>query len=63
VLEEFTRNRTTILITHRPSTIALAHRVVVMDLGRIVDVGTPNELAGRCELYRRLCLSGYRESA
>ena len=41
VLEEFTRNRTTILITHRPSTIALADRVVVMDKGRIVDVGTP----------------------
>ena len=63
VLEEFTRNRTTFLITHRPSTIALADRVVVMDMGQIVDVGTPNELAGRCELYRRLCLSAYRESA
>jgi len=63
VLEEFTRDRTTLLITHRPSTIALADRVVVMDMGQILDVGTPNELAGRCELYRRLCLSAYRESA
>lgn len=63
VLEEFTRNRTTLLITHRPSTIALADRVVVMEMGRILDVGTPNELAGRCELYRRLCLTDYRESA
>ncbi len=63
VLEEFTRNRTTFLITHRPSTIALADRVLVMDRGQILDLGTPNELAGRCELYRRLCLSGYRESA
>ncbi len=63
VLEEFTRNRTTLLITHRPSTIALADRVVVMDKGCIVDVGTPNELAGRCDMYRRLCLSGYHESA
>jgi ATP-binding cassette subfamily B protein/subfamily B ATP-binding cassette protein MsbA len=63
VLEEFTRNRTTFLITHRPSTIALADRVVVMDMGQIIDVGTPDELAGRCELYCRLCLSGYRESA
>jgi len=63
VLEEFTRNRTTLLITHRPSTIALADRVLVMDRGQIVDVGPPNELADRCELYRRLCLGGYRESA
>jgi ATP-binding cassette subfamily B protein/subfamily B ATP-binding cassette protein MsbA len=63
VLEEFTRNRTTILITHRPSTIALADRVLVMERGQIVDLGTPSELAERCELYCRLCLSGYRESA
>jgi ATP-binding cassette subfamily B protein/subfamily B ATP-binding cassette protein MsbA len=63
VLEEFTRGRTTLLITHRPSTIALADRVVVMDLGRIVDVGTPVELAERCGLYRRLCVVEYRESA
>jgi ATP-binding cassette subfamily B protein/subfamily B ATP-binding cassette protein MsbA len=63
VLEEFTRDRTTLLITHRPSTIALADRVVVMDGGRIVDVGTPAELAERCPLYRRLCVVEYRESA
>jgi ABC-type multidrug transport system fused ATPase/permease subunit len=63
VLEEFTRDRTTLLITHRPSTIALADRVVVMDLGRIIDVGTPAELGSRCELYRRLCVVEYRESA
>jgi ATP-binding cassette subfamily B protein/subfamily B ATP-binding cassette protein MsbA len=63
VLETFTRDRTTILITHRPSTISLADRVVVMDQGLILDVGTPSELAGRCDLYRRLCHAGYRESA
>jgi hypothetical protein len=34
-----------------------------MDKGQIVDVGTPNELAGRCDLYRRLCMTGYHESA
>ncbi|MGD9637191.1 MAG: ABC transporter ATP-binding protein [Pirellulales bacterium] len=63
VLEEFIRNRTTLLITHRASTIALADRVLVMDLGRVVDHGTPSELAERCDLYRRLCVNSYQESA
>ena len=63
VLEDFIRNRTTFLITHRVSAIALADRVVVMEKGRILDVGKPNELSARCELYRRLCHTGYRESA
>lgn len=63
VLEEFIRNRTTLLITHRASTIALADRVLIMDLGRVVDLGTPSELAERCDLYRRLCVNTYQESA
>ncbi|MCB5911999.1 ABC transporter ATP-binding protein [Streptomyces pinistramenti] len=46
--------RTTLLIAHRASTLALADRVAVLDGGRLVDVGTQAELAGRCALYRRL---------
>ncbi len=54
VLEDFVRDRTTIIVTHRLAALALADRTVVMEAGRILDVGTHQELIGRCELYQRL---------
>ncbi len=53
-LERFVQGRTVFVIAHRLSTLALARRIVVMDDGRLVDVGAHRELVGRCEVYRRL---------
>ncbi|WP_346056373.1 MULTISPECIES: ABC transporter ATP-binding protein [Amycolatopsis] len=53
-LRAVTASRTTLLIAHRRSTLALADRIAVLDAGRVVDVGTAEELEERCELFREL---------
>jgi ATP-binding cassette subfamily B protein len=53
-LRAVTAQRTTLLIAHRRSSLALAHRIAVLDGGRVVDVGTQAELTARCTLFRAL---------
>jgi ATP-binding cassette subfamily B protein len=53
-LAEVMAGRTTLIIAHRPATIALADRVVLLDGGRIVAQGTHAELCAGCERYREI---------
>jgi len=59
-LADVMRNRTTILISHRVSTVKNAHRIVVLSHGKIVETGTHSELQERggyyAELYQKQLL-------
>jgi ATP-binding cassette subfamily B protein len=53
-LAEVMQNRTTVIIAHRPATIALADRVVLLDGGRIVADGSHDSLLATSERYREV---------
>jgi ATP-binding cassette subfamily B protein len=53
-LDRLMAGRTTIAIAHRLSTLQRFDRIIVMDRGRIVDDGSPRELANRPGPYRDL---------
>jgi ABC-type multidrug transport system fused ATPase/permease subunit len=61
-LREAMAGRTTFIVAHRLSTIALADEIVVMDASRIVDRGTHEELLAGCGFYREIAEHGLADS-
>lgn len=53
-LDKLMQGRTVVAIAHRLSTIKKADKIIVLDHGRIVGLGTHDQLLTACELYNRL---------
>ncbi len=60
-LDRLMPDRTTLVIAHRLSTIEHADQVLVLDHGRLVEQGTPQELLARGGLYAHLHRSQFRD--
>jgi subfamily B ATP-binding cassette protein MsbA len=53
-LQKLMENRTVIVIAHRLSTVRRADKIIVLDQGRIAEIGTHEDLVGRGGIYQRL---------
>ena len=51
---KLTQNKTTLVIAHRLSTIIRADKIIVVNQGQIVDIGTHNELLKKSMIYKNL---------
>jgi ABC-type multidrug transport system ATPase subunit len=60
-LDRLAKGRTTLVIAHRLSTIKNAHKIVVIDKGRVVDEGTHTDLLARGGLYADLYRLQFRD--
>ncbi len=61
-LARLMRNRTTLIIAHRLSTVRVAHRIAVLDKGRIREIGRHEDLMACRGLYAKLYEMQFRDA-
>lgn len=61
-LKPISRNKTTLIVAQRISTIKQAEQIIVLDDGEIVGRGTHYELLNNCEVYREIARSQFSEN-
>ena len=60
-LKKYTYNKTTIIVASRIGTIINADKIIVLDKGCIVGIGTHSELLDKCKIYKEIYKSQFGE--
>lgn len=60
-LKKYTKNATSMIVAQRIGTIMSADKIVVLDKGECVGIGTHKELLKSCEIYKEIALSQLSE--
>jgi HlyB family type I secretion system ABC transporter len=59
-LQRIAKGRTMFIVSHRLSSLTDCHQILVIDKGKVMDVGPHTELVERCSIYRHLWLQQNR---
>lgn len=62
-IDDLSRDRTTLVIAHRLSTVRKADQIAVMEKGRVVEMGNHEELMQKSGYYARLCAMQFAEKS
>ena len=60
-LKKYTKDATNIIVAQRIGTILNADKIIVLDKGECVGIGTHRELLNSCSVYKEIALSQFRE--